>query len=193
MLKISELEQNKLNNDLIEATRTDDLNAVQVLLTNGADVDSRNHIGTTPLILAAYGDIRIARALIAKDANVNAQNILGTTPLLAAAYEGQSEAVQLLLDNGADANLQNKRGTTALTAAIYKNRFDIVEMLHKHGVDISFIRTFILEQADEEQGSNPSLKRLFNFFSQGYEETNTLLPKTPIAPIDPALRRWDNN
>jgi len=62
---------------------------IQDLLEKGANVDSKDEHGDTPLLRAfLYGHSEVTKVLIANGADVNAQNKLGTTPLLIAAKHG---------------------------------------------------------------------------------------------------------
>ena len=55
---------------------------VELLITNGADMDGKDKYGNTPLHYAAtWGHKETAELLIANDADVNAKNKFGETPL----------------------------------------------------------------------------------------------------------------
>lgn len=63
--------------------------SVKTLLTTGAEVDTRDEIGKTPLIIAAdKGYLPIVQLLIQNGADVNAQNNLRWTALMFAAGAG---------------------------------------------------------------------------------------------------------
>jgi ankyrin repeat protein len=69
---------------LMEACRRGDLEAVRALIAEGADVNSANQNGTTPLMYAktaafGSGDLRIMEALIAAGADVAARDGFGKT------------------------------------------------------------------------------------------------------------------
>src|ERR1035437_7132364 len=87
--------------------------AVKLLLESGAQVNAKNELEATALILGA-GNPEKARMLVEKGADVNAHSKLGRTPLMiAASCEGCSATVKLLLDKGADPNATGKLGALA--------------------------------------------------------------------------------
>jgi ankyrin repeat protein len=92
--------------------------AVKLLLGSGADVNARNDLEATALILGA-GNPEKARMLVEKGADVNARSKLGRTPLMiAAGCDGCSATVKLLLDKGADPNVKEKEGALPAAAAV---------------------------------------------------------------------------
>jgi hypothetical protein len=108
---------------------------VERLLENGADVDSRDEAGMTPLHSVAFlGHIKTARLLIKYGADVNAINDKGETPLHLAADGGQLEIVKLLLDSGAEINIETKEGKTPLDY-VNKNISYWEQMLHARPVE----------------------------------------------------------
>ena len=75
---------------------------VNVLVDEGADVNSRDVNGQTPLQFAASnGRSDKAELLITKGANVSAKNKWGRTPLDIAVDRGYTEIVELLRKHGA--------------------------------------------------------------------------------------------
>ena len=105
-----------LTHDLFEAVRQDDRRRVDDLLQQGANIESTEEEGTTPLQLAAgLGLAEMAKHLVARGANINAVNDRGGTVLFLAraAYTIASktgasspaserlELVQWLRDHGA--------------------------------------------------------------------------------------------
>jgi ankyrin repeat protein len=85
--------------------------AVKLLIDSGADVNAKNEVDATALILGA-GNPAKARMLVEKGADVNAHSKLGRTPLIiAASCEGCTATVKLLLDKGADPNARTKTAT----------------------------------------------------------------------------------
>jgi hypothetical protein len=93
---------------------------VALLLEHGAEADTRNPDGQTPLMLAvSKADTKPAEVLLGHKANVNAHDIGGWTPLHYAAdlasNRGDATAlVNLLLAAGAEVNARDSNGSTPL-------------------------------------------------------------------------------
>jgi ankyrin repeat protein len=106
---------------LIDALKRNDLAKAKGLIEQGADVNSRDKNGWTPLMYAAsYAKpaTEILQLLLAKGADVNAGNKEGQTALMIAAARHEGDAVKALLAKGADANVKDSDGSTALILSL---------------------------------------------------------------------------
>lgn len=114
---------------LITAAEAENLGAVKLLITAGANVNAKNGRGSTALhavpskgcnTVSWAGDARydtlteIARFLIKSGADVNARNKDGETPLMIAAGFGGGAICEVLLSSGAEVNARDNAGRTAL-------------------------------------------------------------------------------
>ncbi len=115
------------------AAEVGDVNKVQQLLSEGADVNAIDRAGFTPLFYAAHKGYKdVAELLIAGGANVNAKDAYDNTPLHYAAMAGHYEVCNLLIAKRANVNAQNATGGTAMTMASKGGHSRIVELLRKH-------------------------------------------------------------
>jgi len=113
---------------------------VLLLLDCGADINSRNNDGDTPVMCAAMNsnsDIGIMKLLLEHDPNVDLTGKYGRTPLMLAAYNGHEEIAQMLLSYGADIDATCADGYTALMNAAMSNasNIDTLELLLNYGAN----------------------------------------------------------
>ena len=101
------------------AVKHGDLEALEVHLSNGADLNAQDpEAGLTVLSWAALaGKVEIVEYLIRAEADVNGKNREGTTPLHEAGFMGQDEIAAVLLQNGADMETRDENGQTPLNYA----------------------------------------------------------------------------
>lgn len=129
---------------LLAALKRDHLVIAKILLDAPIDVNVRDNLGLTPLLLACgkptAGYLAIAERLIAKGANVNARDGLGNTPLLLALTGGMLDIARLLILNGADVSTRSRSGESPLSLVLTKYRgpeaTEIAELLiSRHAVE----------------------------------------------------------
>ena len=131
-----------LSDDFYNAIRANDLARLQALVGGGADVNSRDSRGETPLMYAAaVGSVEAMKFLVGKGAEVNAQTELGSTALIWSSTD--LAKVRCLLDHGANVNMATKRGRTALfVAAMSDHSAEIVRLLVAKGADVKATDSF---------------------------------------------------
>ena len=101
---------------------------VELLISNGANVNAKNDDGWTPLHDAATKEV--AELLIAKGADVEAKDKDDWTPLHKATFGGHKEMVELLIAEGADVNAKGEDGWTPLNIT---HDSETIDLLRKHG------------------------------------------------------------
>ena len=118
------------------------------MLKNGADPNTKNKAGLTPLYYAAQqGATKIAKLLIAYKADINASNNDGLNPLeIAIDYRvsngGGKGLVEMLVKNGANVNVEIDHyhgGSTPLAWAITKGDVDLVKLFIDHGANVAAV------------------------------------------------------
>src|ERR1700678_1055406 len=139
-----------ISDQFYNAVRENNLATLDTLIKGGADVNTRDRHGETPLMYAAYaGSLDAMKILLTNGAGVNAQSQSGATALIWAATD--LAKVRLLIDHGANVNLATKRRRTALlVAAMSDPSAEIVKLLLDKGADlkaVDFLKTTPLRAA----------------------------------------------
>jgi ankyrin repeat protein len=122
---------------LMGAARAHDLARVQALLAVGADPNTRDKAGRTPLLHALHPPLfrqdvpssALVGELIRAGARVNTGDREGLTPLMSAVQSGWSDIVRILLAAHADVNARDNHGATALSIANEQGQREIIQLL----------------------------------------------------------------
>ncbi|PYV08671.1 MAG: hypothetical protein DMG07_25110, partial [Acidobacteria bacterium] len=125
---------------LMEAATWGSAAAVKRLLAQGADPNTKNEAGATPLMRAVH-DLAKTRLLIDRGADVNARSDDGRTPLLiAAGLQGAAPVVKVLIEKGAKLAVKAPGligDTTPLAEAAYSGDVAVFQLLLEHGADVN--------------------------------------------------------
>ncbi|KAF0975065.1 hypothetical protein FDP41_005818 [Naegleria fowleri] len=135
------------NEDTTVKTARDIESLARLLISLGADANSKNSEGETPLhTCSRNGTLGVARLLISEGADVNAVNKHKVTPLMIAATLGNLSMVELLLDidlqeegnvglknNLVKVDLQDQMGDTALHFAFQSQ----LQRVFANGIEVS--------------------------------------------------------
>lgn len=115
--------------DIFDLVKAGDAAGVEQALASGIDVNVRDELGQTPMVVAALaGQGDVAWVLLRHGADIMARTDKGMTALHAAAFAGDFEILGLLLDNGASIKDQdNFAHITPLHAAAEENHLWSVE------------------------------------------------------------------
>jgi len=109
---------------LIEVAKNGDLQKVEALIAEGADINQRDSSGNTPLIKAiSFGHFDVAKDLIDKGADINAFYIdkqgKKISALTSALYKYDIRFTKLLLQAGADTSLLGLGDKLALKLGLW--------------------------------------------------------------------------
>ena len=101
-----------------KAVQAKNMEIVEYLIEQGADVNTKTKFDSTPLQYAAFFDsFPVLQVLIEKGASVNDVNQLGASALLYSANKGNLDNAKLLIENGADLKFVSNTQNTILHAA----------------------------------------------------------------------------
>ncbi|KAK3633398.1 hypothetical protein LTR56_015812 [Elasticomyces elasticus] len=147
--------RNWLNNGLHVAARASYNAAVELLLENGADIDSDN--GLALLLASAEANVAVVRTLLERGAGVNCQQeIDGTAALHVACVRemsgGREAVIWMLLEHGADPDIPGGPYGSAIVAAWHYKSTSILRLLLEYGADVDHLGVEVvqlLERASE--------------------------------------------
>ncbi|KAJ5924217.1 hypothetical protein N7466_008404 [Penicillium verhagenii] len=121
---------------LVAASGRGDLQIVQILLDNGADLTIRDDEGHTPLTMASLnGNYEVTKLLLDKEADIQSSTASLMTPLHCASVNGHLGIAQLLLNRGANIEAQNKIKQTPLNATVSSGHLELTRLLLVNGAD----------------------------------------------------------
>jgi ankyrin repeat protein len=125
---------------LVMASFRGNMEMVDMLIKNGADIDVRAE-GSTPLQVAAINSrLDVVRRLLKAGADPNATfkegGKKGLTPLAFCAGLNLTDAIKVLIEGGARVNKITKEGTSSpLFVAVREGHVEAVQVLLKNGTD----------------------------------------------------------
>lgn len=122
------------------AVYCNNVDAANLLVENGADLEVRDHTEATPLHRAVQGGlVAISTLLVESGADVNARDFADATPIYWASAKEENaapEIFELLIKAGAHLNVVDEIGCTPLHQAVHTTP-EIVEFLIKHGANVN--------------------------------------------------------
>ena len=146
---------------LHQAAAKGDVNQVQALLSQGADVDARDLGGRTPLHVAARdGHKDIVSLLLDNGANINALDKWGYSVLHRARHSGGDSVAELLLARGAYVRTQSQDGETPLHEAARHAWIELVTQLVAKGANVN---------TAARNGDTPLLRAILGYSEAEYD------------------------
>lgn len=120
---------------LLDAVKENQFEKAKLLIEKGANVNSKDKYGDTPLHAAILqGNIEIAKLLLKNGADINAKDNSGFTVM----HNCHSpEVVAYLIEKGADINARDRLGLTPLHWAVKQGYQATVELLIEYKADIN--------------------------------------------------------
>ena len=134
------MSQQGKNNALLKKVNKGDINAVQQLLSEGADVNYINYQGEFAFYTTcSNGDADMTTLLLKNIAQIGIKSN-GVSSLTIASYENHIAVVKLLLKNNANVDLQMNDGISALHIASEKGHDEVLKLLLENGAKIDLQR-----------------------------------------------------
>ena len=111
---------------------------VQVLIDAGADIETKSHVGRSPLFVGSMsGALTAMTKLVEAGADVRATDDGRATCLILAAHVGRTDTVRYLVSlPEVDLDHQDCENDTALHVAVEEKHADVVQVLIDAGADI---------------------------------------------------------
>lgn len=128
-----------MNDDLLFAANWGQQQRIQQLIEDGANPNTVDSFGQTPLLLASKKEnTPIVNILLANGVDPNCEDHLKWTPLMWACCKGILAIVEMLLQNGAEFNQPRcSSRRTPLIFAAQQGHKAIVKMLIEYGADVN--------------------------------------------------------
>ncbi|CAG7922744.1 unnamed protein product [Penicillium olsonii] len=161
------LSEKNFDRALLASAETGDCGAIIGCLRNrGADLESKNNDGETPLTLGSKnGHEKVVKLLLEYGADLESRDIKARTPLALGVRNGHEKAVRLLLEYGADLESKDFDGNTPLASAIENGHENVIKLLLENGANResrnAFNRTLLALGA--RNGHEKTVKLLLEF------------------------------
>lgn len=127
-----------LNLELLEEALRGDITKVLDLLQRGADVNTKDSAGWTPLMIACdNGHSDLAALLIHHDADIHAKDNKGKTAIMYACECGHKRVAELLIKHKAKTHEKDKSERNSLIHACEHGHTQIVKLLIRNKADIN--------------------------------------------------------
>jgi len=176
---------------MLYITFINNIDALEALFQQGADINSRDERGFTFLHTASVmNKVKVAKYLIERGAEVNARNDRGETSLMTAAMNHHKEFVEFLLQNGAEVNAKNNEGgqttlmyavTVGLGDSQKETWKDTVELLINNGADIN----------SKSDSGHTALDYISTYSDTSDEETRNIVAEIQEMLIEKGAKRGD--
>jgi uncharacterized protein len=122
------------------AAERGDATAAALAVRAGADLETRDARGRTPLLLAATENrLAVARLLVYLGADPDALDDQHDTPWLVTGVTGSVDMLEVLLSAGPDLTIRNRFGGTSLIPASERGHVAYVRRAVRTGIDVNHV------------------------------------------------------
>lgn len=123
---------------LMKSIEDNNHDAVQVFVSCGVDLETRDERNWTPLMASAFnGNLELAKLLIKCGSRVSTRDKNGYTPIHWAAYNGHVDLIKILIEHGAEPNSPSQFGWTPLMQAATRGQQLACAYLIFRGADVN--------------------------------------------------------
>lgn len=155
-----EIAQDEADRRLLAAAQSGDADAAALALRAGADLEARNGLQQTPLLLASAQDrVEVARLLVALGAEPDALDHQHDTPWLVTGVTGSVAMLEALLPADPDMTIPNRYGGLSPIPAGERGHAEYMARVVTTGVDLDHVNdlgwTALLEAVIFGDGSQP--------------------------------------
>jgi len=165
-----------------EAAREGNIEKLRALLEAGAEIESRNEKGETPLHCAvSAGHTHIFYLLTGNDADLNARDHAGRTPLHVAVWKNHIGWVERLTRNYADLTIRDEEGKTPLDIAIENENAEIVKLLEQEARKFASLEQMKTLQIIHEKFSRYFTAGLIKMFQTDVKAILTSVDQLPYS------------
>ena len=183
------VDNDELDGELADAVRQGQRERADELISKGANVNTTDGTGRTPLYSAVWNqDKGMVEFLLSKNAEVNVvpDNDEGT-PLLYAVWRSDLEITKLLVVHGARMDLENCKGWTAFRWAVYQGEPEIIQFFIATGAagsslqgavctgDLARIERFVEQGGDVDTKDEQGWSLLYWAASMGQDQVGEYL------------------
>ena len=128
------------NRRLLAAAQRGDATAAALAVRAGANLETRDQRGRTPLLLAVTEDrLAVARLLVHLGANPDALDDQHDTPWLVTGVTGSVDMLEVLLPAGPDLKIRNRFGGTSLIPASERGHVAYVRRVVRTDIEINHV------------------------------------------------------
>lgn len=132
--------QSEADQRLLDAAQDGDADAAALALRAGADLEARNDLQQTPLLLASAEDrVEVARLLVALGADPDALDHQHDTPWLVTGVTGSVAMLEALLPANPDMTIPNRFGGLSPIPAGERGHADYIARVVSTGVDLDHV------------------------------------------------------
>jgi uncharacterized protein len=125
---------------LLAAAERGDATAAALAIRAGADLETRDERGRTPLLLAAANDrLVVARLLVYLGADPDALDDRHDTPWLVTGVTGSVDMAEVLLPARPDLTIRNRFGGTSLIPASERGHVEHVRRIVRTDIDVNHV------------------------------------------------------